>query len=38
VPGFSASFTGMSSVYLQINGMSKVNDSSGSLFVDQTPP
>jgi hypothetical protein len=38
VPGFSANFTGMSAVYLQTNGISTVNDSSGSLLVDQTPP
>jgi hypothetical protein len=38
VPGFAVNFTGMSAVYLQTNGMSTVNDSSGSVFVDQTPP
>jgi hypothetical protein len=38
VPGFSASFTGMSAVYLETNGVSTVNESSGLVFVDQTPP
>jgi hypothetical protein len=38
VPSFSASFTGMSAVYLETNGMSTVNDASGSVHVDQPPP
>jgi hypothetical protein len=37
-PAFSCSFTGMTGAYLETNGLSTVNDASGTVFVDVPPP
>jgi hypothetical protein len=37
VPAFSCNFTGMAAVYLETNGLSTVNDASGTVFVDFPP-
>ncbi len=38
LPTFATSWSGMGSVYLETNGMSTVNDPSGSVLVDVPPP
>ncbi len=38
VPTFATSWSGMGSVYLETNGMSTVNDPSGTVLVDVMPP
>jgi hypothetical protein len=38
VPAFATSWSGMGSVYLETNGMSTVNDPSGTVLVDVPPP
>jgi hypothetical protein len=38
VPTFATSWSGMGSVYLETNGMSTVNDPSGTVLVDVPPP
>jgi hypothetical protein len=38
VPTFATSWSGMEAVYLETNGMSTVNDPSGTVLVDVPPP
>jgi hypothetical protein len=38
VPGFATNWSGMAAVYLETNGMSTVNDPSGTVLVDVPPP
>jgi hypothetical protein len=38
VPTFATSWSGVAAVYLETNGMSTVNDSSGTVHVDMPPP
>jgi hypothetical protein len=38
VPTFATSWSGMAAVYLETNGLSTVNDPSGTVLVDVPPP
>jgi hypothetical protein len=38
VPAFATSWSGMAGVYLETNGLSTVDDPSGSVLVDVPPP
>lgn len=38
VPTFAASWSGVTAIYLETNGMSTVNDPSGTVLVDVPPP
>jgi hypothetical protein len=38
MPAFSTSWSCMAAVYLETNGMSAVNDPSGTVLVDVPPP